>query len=352
MSDMNSLDIDISNEKYPWGNAVTARTVSDDIRLNGYKAIVVADTLPDVKISTYESRLITMIVDFPRCILPEMNTHRVFSRNSASSRARSVRTTISSVMEHPYIPIFTENRKGMTGEPIKGNDFRRCKDRWLVARNKAVSSELGLLLGDLYTGNEDTVEDDWGQWIDKYYSSVYHAPEGALNGLNVHKQNANRLIEPFMWHEMLITSTYWNNFFMLRTDNAAQPEMQVTAKVMKAAYDNSEPVLSHYHCPFIKIDDPLWDTVFSSFMKSATECARISYKDRSTIDLKNSTDLAKRMAKDGHMSPFEHQAICIDSSMFLPDFFYQIFNPTRNFSTPWTQNRAIVEKQMKEEKDE
>lgn len=347
MDVMDNLGIEVSNENYPWGISVTARTVSDDVRLDGYKAIIVEDTFPDEDKDAL-SRLTTMIVDFPRCILPEMNTHRVFSRNSASSRARSVRTTISSVMQHPYIPIFTENRKGMTGEPIEGNDFRYCMDRWLVARDKAVSSELGLLLGDLYTGDEGTVEGDWGQWIDKYYGSVYHGVEGALNGLNVHKQNANRLIEPFMWHEMLITSTDWDNFFTLRTDSAAQPEMQVTAKVMKAAYMASDPVFRPYHCPFIEVDDSSWLSVDRSFMMSASECARISYRDRSAIDLKNSTDLASRMLDAGHMSPFEHQAVNPKGFEGLPEFIRRIPGSNRNFSEPWIQYRAIVENAFEE----
>lgn len=348
MGVMDNLGIEVSDEKYPWGVSVTARTVSDDVRLDGYKAIIVEDTTPDEN-DGWRGRLTTMIVDFPRCILPEMNTHRVFSRNSASSRARSVRTTISSVMEHPYIPIFTENRKGMTGEPIEGDDFRRCMDRWLVARDKAVSSELGLLLGDLYTGDEGTVEGDWGQWVDKYYGSVYHGAEGALNGLNVHKQNANRLIEPFMWHEMLITSTDWENFFILRTDSAAQPEMQVIAKVMKAAYRASDPVLSDYHCPFIEVDDSSWLSIDKSFMESASECARISYKDRSAIDLKKSTDLASRMLGAGHMSPFEHQAVNPEGLKGLPEFIGRIPGPGRNFSGPWVQYRAIVENAFEEQ---
>ena len=348
MGVLDDLGIEVSGEKYPWGVSVTARTVSGDARLDGYRAIIVEDTTSDED-NRWRGRLTTMIVDFPRCILPEMNTHRVFSRNSASSRARSVRTTISSVMEHPYIPIFTGNRKGMTGETIEGGDFRHCMDRWLVARDKAVSSELGLLLGDLYTGDEGTVEGDWGQWIDKYYGYVYHGAEGALNGLNVHKQNANRLIEPFMWHEMLITSTDWNNFFTLRTDSAAQPEMQVTAKVMKAAYRASDPVLSNYHSPFIEVDDSSRLTVDGSFMESASECARISYRDRSAIDLRNSTDLASKMLNAGHMSPFEHQAVNPEGVDVLPEFIRRIPGSGRNFSGPWVQYRAIVENAFEEQ---
>ena len=41
----------------------------------------------------------------PRIILAEFNTHRLFSRNSASSRAIPFKKMVQSVLENPFIPI-------------------------------------------------------------------------------------------------------------------------------------------------------------------------------------------------------------------------------------------------------
>lgn len=51
------------------------------------------------------SRLTTMEITYPRCIHAEMLRHRVFSRNTASSRAIPVRKMIESVQTNPFIPI-------------------------------------------------------------------------------------------------------------------------------------------------------------------------------------------------------------------------------------------------------
>lgn len=349
MKDFDSISIDVKRTTAAWGaETVEARPGSGAPQ--GYSADIVADTInPDSG-----ERLTTMVVRFPRCILPEVNTHRVFSRNSASSRARSVRTTIGGVMNDPYIPIFTRNGKGMSGGFLNGPELDKAEAIWLKARDAAVSSELSILLGDLYHGTPQTVGEDWEQYIDLYYDKVYHADHDT-GAPSVHKQNANRIIEPYMWHEALITSSYWDNFYRLRIDNAAQPEMHLTAMVMKAAMDASHPVVSPVHSPFIAVDDPdNPNTVANAFMMSAAECARISYKDRTSIGLKESTALAESMLAAGHMSPFEHQAISSTAAKMLEGII-PAHEPRRgmdadsdagrlngNLSPSWVQFRHMV----------
>lgn len=339
MGTLNDLNVKVSTEKLPWGDSIVARVGSDDERLDGYKAIVVSDTVPEDK--SRDERLTTMIVDLPRCILPEMNTHRVFSRNSASSRARSVRTTISSVMEHPYVPLFTGNHKGMSGDFLSGGRLDEAVRTWMKARDRAVSSELSLLIGDAYDGDESTVRDDWNDWVELYYRDIYH--DGDTDAPSVHKQNANRLIEPFMWHEMLITSSYWDNFFRLRIDSAAQPEMQVTAILMQKAMQESTPERSNFHVPFIGFNRQGDESLRSAFLKSATECARISYKDRSSLELNDSMALASKMIDAGHMSPFEHQAVCFSRAEMISDRYWSLGHCNGNLEYPWVQFRKVIE---------
>ena len=48
--------------------------------------------------------LSTLLLRYPRCIHAELMTHRLFSRNAASSRAIPVSKLIQDVMENPFIP--------------------------------------------------------------------------------------------------------------------------------------------------------------------------------------------------------------------------------------------------------
>ena len=141
------------------------------------KASILADSRNE-----FGNRLTTMLVTFPRIILAEMNTHRMFSRNSASSRAIPFEKMIEMVKTNPFIPIaWQANHKGMQGtEYLSQRDEDVCLSAWLQARNKAVDQALHL----------------------------------AERGLT--KQIVNRLLEPFMYHTAIISATEWENFFALR----------------------------------------------------------------------------------------------------------------------------------------
>jgi hypothetical protein len=78
----------------------------------GYAAKVLADS-----ITSDGARLTTLEVTFPRIVLAEFNTHRMLSRNSASSRAIPVLKRIKSVVDDPFVPeSFGKNQAGMQAE--------------------------------------------------------------------------------------------------------------------------------------------------------------------------------------------------------------------------------------------
>lgn len=340
----------------PWGDrCIEASYDGFDARLDGYKCVVVLDTVRPRANSGWDTsnyRITTMIVRFPRCILSEMNTHRVFSRNSASSRARSLKTTIKQVLEDPYIPLFTENAKGMQGSYITDEDqLRMAKKEWLIARDSAVDMATWMLLGV-----DVTCSDDAKERIDIYYDKYYGKSREEWDVVipNVHKQTVNRLLEPFMWHEMLITSSYWENFFKLRMDEAAQPEIQAIATLMYEAMYASVPDIFPEHIPFVKREHHASQrALLHDLKKSAAECARISYVDRSTAGNKDgSEDLAMRLLSKGHMSPFEHQAIDPDIYCTLfpgGEFALSTVGLHGNLDPCWVQGRHIFEHQMGEE---
>jgi len=273
--------------------------------------------------------LATMEVVFPRIVLAEFNTHRMFSRNSASSRAIPVEKMISMVQEHPYIPThWGRNQKGMQAErEVDEFDARRARDAWLHARDWAVNGVSSLM------------------------------------SLDIHKQITNRLLEPFMWHTVIVTATEWENFFNLRCHPAAHPEIRKVAELMRDALAASTPVELKYgewHLPLIDERDIAEAFKLAREMNlpeeglparvehsilvpvSVGRCARVSYlthdgKRDHDADIKLHDDLLK----NGHMSPFEHVARPITGGLAMPG--YEPENQFRGNVRGWVQYRKTIQ---------
>ena len=160
------------------------------------EAKIIADS-----INPQGDRLTSILVTFPRIILAEVNTHRMLSKNTSSSRAIPFEKMVESIQNDPFIPIaFQKHHSGMQGTEYitdeKIIDFK--KGVWLNSRNKAIQSAEELYYNvSRATSISDVIE---------------------LEGTGVTKQLCNRLLEPFMWTTMLITGSKegWDNFFSLR----------------------------------------------------------------------------------------------------------------------------------------
>lgn len=258
-------------------------------------AKVIADTIHN------GHRITSLQLVMPRFILAQLNTHRVFSRSTASSRAIPTAKLIEQVRTNYVQPLhWGANKAGMQSEQeLEAQEIEKAKEIWCRAAHAAA----------------DFAEQ--------------------MAALGLHKQHANRIIEPYMWAHTIVTSTEWENFFKLRIDDAAQPEIQLLAKEMKAAIDNSVPKESRYHLPYITDDEictEVNNATFEHFAPiSAARCARVSYlnHDQSKPDFKKDMELAKRLLEHRHYSPFEHQARACN------------LQETRNF-TGWVQYRAII----------
>lgn len=229
-------------------------------------------------INIKDHRLTTMEVRFPRFVLAEFNTHRMFSRNSASSRARPIEKVIQEVKDFPFIPEYWgANQKGMQASTQIG-DVGAAQTEWLKAKANAVVSAEALL------------------------------------ELGVHKQLGNRLLEPFMWHVVIVTSTEWDNFFALRANKEAQPEIRVVAELMKELYEQHDPTFTppgEWHLPYITQEDY---NAFGLERKrlrciSVARCARVSYLTHDgKRDYMKDLELYTRLLMNRHLSPFEHIA--------------------------------------------
>ena len=152
-----------------------------------YPNLISAEILAD-SLNQFGERLTTFKIVFPRIILAEFNTHRMFNRNSASSRAIPLHKMVKAVEENPFIPIaWQKEHTEMQGYEyfIDSVEIEGCKKLWLEGRDKAIEVSLSLNNGEF---------------------------------IGVTKQLCNRLLEPFMWTTMLITGSRegWDNFFNLR----------------------------------------------------------------------------------------------------------------------------------------
>ena len=130
--------------------------------------------------------LISVLCTFPRIILAEVNTHRMLSKNTSSSRAIPFNKMVEAVQNNPFIPIaWQKEHKGMQGSEYITEDvyIKETIANWLVSRDNAIKQ---------------------AEYLNKT--------------CQVTKQLCNRLLEPFMWTTMLITGSKegWDNFFNLR----------------------------------------------------------------------------------------------------------------------------------------
>lgn len=247
-------------------------------------AKVIADS-----ISPLGKRLTTLEVEMHRFVLAEFNTHRVFSRNSASSRAIPVKKMMDKAYYNTAFPVsWPAEQKGMQGgAELEATHIARAKQQWERARDEAIDCAI------------------------------------QLNAIGVHKSIVNRLLEPFIPHKAIVSATEWDGFFEQRLHPDAQPEIHQLAIAMKAAMDASEPAelaWQDWHVPYVddheRIMDSNWIRYFDSIKDAAlavsvARCARVSYETHDGVrDVEKDYELYFRLKdhKPAHASPFEHVA--------------------------------------------
>ncbi len=228
------------------------------------------------------ARLTTLEVRYPRFIHSEMMTHRVFSRNAASSRAIPIKKMIAAVREEPALPVYWgRNQTGMSAR-------------------EAVSP-----------GVEALARAEWQSALE---DALKHAERLAEKDIDLHKQLVNRLLEPFAWITVIITATDWANFFTQRCHPDAQPEIKHIAEMMLAQFRASMPApvaLGSWHLPLIQ-DDERTLPQEQLCKLSVARCARVSYLTHDgKRDIERDLDLYEKLLEggaNGHWSPFEHVA--------------------------------------------
>lgn len=300
----------------------------------GFKVSVLADS-----ISPDGVRLVSIAYQAPRAILAELNTHRVLSRNAESSRAIPFAKKLAIVTSEPYYP------DDLPDGPLMGE-----------SPGMQASSPL------------DSVKKSRGQKLFREAGSVVakYAKEIADEGF--HKENVNRLLEPWSYTRGVITATEMPNFFALRCDYRAYPPFRFLARCIWVALSRSTPTRldwGQWHLPFITKGDrgeayergaelfaangraPFgfpdgpngWEECLLA-QWSAARSARVSLYQfgRKVVDWDKDSDLYDKLAGSFplHASPLEHPALCGKAGSVQRGF------PLSNFRAPWVQLRKFI----------
>ena len=269
---------------------------------------IIADSVSPVGV-----RITTMQLRYPRFIHSELMTHRVFSRNASSSRAIPVEKMLEQVINEPAMPIhWGKNQPGMQAKAeLEDGDLLRAQELWKgAALNAAAVAEL-------------------------------------MADLGLHKQVANRILEPFQFMHTVVTSTEWDNFFELRCHPDAQPEFQALATMMRDARQASRPLSlpnGAWHLPYVKTWHDITGVYYGesgelslrdALKVSASCCAQVSYRQLDD-SLDKALAIYRRLveSKPIHASPVEHQAraLALGESHALCGNF-----------TGWVQHRKLIE---------
>ena len=261
----------------------------ETVRISVQAALVIKARILADSISPSGIRLCTFLVTYPRFVHAEHLRHRTQSFNVASSRAIPTSKFAALVRDSAVEPVWWgKNQPGMqAAEALTGESLRLARQLWLDAKASMLQVHA---------------------WMEQCH---------------LHKQIANRILEPWMPVTVLVSATNWANFFSLRSHPDAQPEMCALSDAMLCAFCASEPVrraVGEWHVPFGDRMDPAWSPEDQRKVAVA-RCARLSYLTfDSTMDLTADIALHDRLADSRHWSPFEHVARCSDKDAYFGNF--------------------------------
>jgi len=250
--------------------------------------------IPAHSINEQGDELISVLATFPRIILAEVNTHRMLSKNTSSSRAIPFNKMVETIQNDPFIPIaWQKEHSGMQGtEYLVDRKHENAVYEWLKARDFAVKQ-----------------------------ASI-------MNNDGVTKQLCNRLLEPFMWTTMLITGpkSGWDNFFTLRC-----PDYQMMSSYGVQHYKSKKDFLKFVGLPDTVENYQNWNDVdwlkvnkgqAEIHMMALAECIWDAYNESTPKQLK---------AGDWHIPMIEILELCNKEELIQREQFYiDTLNPEYN----------------------
>jgi thymidylate synthase ThyX len=245
----------------------------------GITAKIIKDSVNEAGV-----RLTTFELEYPRFILAEVNTHRMLSKNSASSRAIPFKKMMEKILTEPAMPVFWgANQPGMSASnELEGTKLEAAKASWAEAMKRAIEASI------------------------------------VLDQLGLHKQILNRIAEPWQRMKTVVTGTEWANLLWLRNHDAAQPEFHELGRVVQEAFNTSVPEIlgpGEWHLPYVDHNDD-FDYLdcnenvidLMTAQKISSSCAaQVSYR-KNDESLDKALDIYDKLvgADRMHGSPFEH----------------------------------------------
>ncbi len=246
-------------------------------------------------------RMTSYELEYPRYLHCELMTHRTLSKNCSSSRAIPIEKMIEYTNNNPAMPVYWgKKKKGM----------QATEEIDAVAAEKA--------------------------WLEAYHSSVESLKK--LNDIDLHKQLANRVIEPFQMMKVVLSGTDFDNFWNLRFHHDTLPEFVMLVHKMYTAMQESKPVelrAGEWHLPYVEISqsEDVEDTYYfyyekdvsgtetdgymyehpltleQALQRSTASCASVSYRTENLTE-KACENIFNMLIKAEvvHSSPLEHQA--------------------------------------------
>jgi hypothetical protein len=291
---------------------------------NGISAKILCDS-----INTNGGRFTTFEVEFPRWILSEYNTHRQFSRNAASTRAIPILRQLELISSSPAMPSFYgKNQAGMSAKEELDE----------VSKLKCIS-----IIDEMRIFCSEKVKE--------------------LNEIGLHKQHAGRYVEAWQTVKGVVSSTEWDNWYWLRNDGQAQPEIAELARKMKEVYDSSVPQLlkaGEWHLPYVDcyvypdgrngVFYGIMDgysvvelTLEQAIKVSCARCAAVSYR---SVDygLEKCLELYERLVGSDklHASALEHCATPMNDYEF--ERGVSVMN-VPNMSSTWQEGISHVDRE-------
>ncbi len=282
---------------------------------------IVADS-----ISWTTSRITSVIMRIPTCLLAELRTHRLlkwsedneyslciseFSINANSDRAIPIKTKIRMVKDNPYIPIVSLANAGMTA------------------------------IEEVPPGASDYMTSLWKRSMLEAIEVVEKMLE-----MGASKQYANRLLMPYSYSDVIVTGDQiaWQHFFNLRTSESTEPNFRAIAKNLQDLYNKSTPVFKHigeYHIAFEEEVNKYTDiSLMDKLAISGSCCARISYNIEKEEELSKHRSRFALCVNSGHSSITEHQAR-VPSSLELHAM--NNFRQTASNVNGWLLLRKLIE---------
>lgn len=270
-------------------------------------------------------QLLTFELIYPRIVHAEALTHRVFSKNSASSRAIPIKKMNETILEDIAMPSrFGKANRGMqdAGEhdapvvitqeiTLEAKDLVKQLEKYGISIHTVTASPIRLQKQITLPPEE--------AWKHSAASAISYS--NAFADAGYAKQVCNRLTEAYQHMKVVLTATEFDNWFNLRHHEAADPTIKALADAMLVAYNSSTPRLllkGEWHMPYYQ--DGYWKDVGDGLDEHGNDldyALKISTSQSAQVSFRTSDDSIEKarsifqtlMGDDPkHSSPTEHQA--------------------------------------------